>query len=561
MAKLALTDIAAGFVLVATINANNALIEAALENTLSRDGTTPNTMSAALDMNSQNINNLPDATANQSPVTLAQLNAASISAIATISDLSDVDTTGVVANDLLFFNGTNWVDTAAALTWNGSTLAVTGALTATTIGGITSGNLVDKSAIEIVSGLWDFTAGFTLDGTNGLKAVTGQSGTVQTFGPGTNGETGYSIDGKYSIFTNSIGGFVTMFDDVNNHILWKVFPGPSANSRFEAYAGNALKFTTLSTGAKVTGNLEATQHGGIIEDRLVDKMAAETITGAWIFTGAGAITATSYGGITEANLLDKSATETITGAYTFTGGITLTSGDIVAGTINADFAALTATTYGGILEGNLVNLSAAELITGLWDFSAKIDFFGGLNVYNAGQTDFMSMTHDGIDFNWAGTNTIDWNITGITAIQAGTVDADFDAITGTSYGGVIEASLVDKTANEVVSGDWSVPSHINTQDASYTLVLGDAGKTIRKTSTTVSQVYTIPDNASVAYDIGTLIAIQNDGSVAMSVAITTDTLTSSSGLGTGTRTLASGGAAVIQKVASTSWKITGDQLT
>lgn len=34
---------------------------------------------------------------------------------------------------------------------------------------------------------------------------------------------------------------------------------------------------------------------------------------------AGAITATSYGGITEANLLDKTATESITGAYTFTG--------------------------------------------------------------------------------------------------------------------------------------------------------------------------------------------------------------------------------------------------
>jgi hypothetical protein len=46
---------------VNTINNNNALIETALENTLSRDGTTPNTMSADLDMNGNdllNINNL-----------------------------------------------------------------------------------------------------------------------------------------------------------------------------------------------------------------------------------------------------------------------------------------------------------------------------------------------------------------------------------------------------------------------------------------------------------------------------------------------------------------------
>lgn len=58
MAKLSLTDVAAGYGLVATYNANNDLIEAALENTLSRDGTTPNTMSVDLDMNSNQLNNL-----------------------------------------------------------------------------------------------------------------------------------------------------------------------------------------------------------------------------------------------------------------------------------------------------------------------------------------------------------------------------------------------------------------------------------------------------------------------------------------------------------------------
>jgi hypothetical protein len=62
MAKLTLTDIAAGYALIATINANNAAIETALENTLSRDGTAPNTMSADLDMNSQQITNLIDPT-------------------------------------------------------------------------------------------------------------------------------------------------------------------------------------------------------------------------------------------------------------------------------------------------------------------------------------------------------------------------------------------------------------------------------------------------------------------------------------------------------------------
>lgn len=78
MAKLSLTDIQSGYAFIATYNANNALVEAALENTLSRDGTTPNTLSAAMDMNSQLLTNLADAVGNQDAVTLKQLQTASI---------------------------------------------------------------------------------------------------------------------------------------------------------------------------------------------------------------------------------------------------------------------------------------------------------------------------------------------------------------------------------------------------------------------------------------------------------------------------------------------------
>jgi hypothetical protein len=79
MAKLTLTDIAAGYLSVSTYNANNTLLNAAVENTLSRDGTSPNTMEAQLDMNSQRLVNLPDAVANQEPITLSQ--AASIASV------------------------------------------------------------------------------------------------------------------------------------------------------------------------------------------------------------------------------------------------------------------------------------------------------------------------------------------------------------------------------------------------------------------------------------------------------------------------------------------------
>lgn len=57
MAKLVLTDITSGYASTTAVNANNALIEAAFENTLSRDGTLPNSMLADLDMNGNLILN------------------------------------------------------------------------------------------------------------------------------------------------------------------------------------------------------------------------------------------------------------------------------------------------------------------------------------------------------------------------------------------------------------------------------------------------------------------------------------------------------------------------
>lgn len=57
MSKLVLNDITAGYGSNTALNTNFALIETALENTVSRDGTSPNTMSANLDMNGYRILN------------------------------------------------------------------------------------------------------------------------------------------------------------------------------------------------------------------------------------------------------------------------------------------------------------------------------------------------------------------------------------------------------------------------------------------------------------------------------------------------------------------------
>lgn len=60
MSKLTLSNINSRYASVAALNANFQAIVTALENTLSRDGTSPNTMSASLDMNTNRIVNVAD---------------------------------------------------------------------------------------------------------------------------------------------------------------------------------------------------------------------------------------------------------------------------------------------------------------------------------------------------------------------------------------------------------------------------------------------------------------------------------------------------------------------
>lgn len=58
MAKIVLNNVTSGFVSTAALNTAFDAIEVAMENTLSRDGTTPNQMEADLDLNSNDILNV-----------------------------------------------------------------------------------------------------------------------------------------------------------------------------------------------------------------------------------------------------------------------------------------------------------------------------------------------------------------------------------------------------------------------------------------------------------------------------------------------------------------------
>lgn len=102
----------------------------------------------------------------------------------------------------------------------------------------------------------------------------------------------------------------------------------------------------------------------------------------------------------------------------------------------------------------------------------------------------------------------------------------------------------------------------NSQSGNYTLVIGDAWKhIIHPSGAGAGDTITIPANASVAFTIGTTITFVNDDSNAVTIAITTDTLTLAGTTTTGSRSLAQNGIATALKITSTKWLISGPGLT
>lgn len=115
MSKITLTnlaDLSNENSAVTTINNNMQIIQTEMDNTLSRDGTSPNQMSATMDMNSKRIINLPAPISSTEPVRVADL--AGGSAV-TVNNLPTGGTTGQVLSKI---DGTSynvqWVTSGTA---------------------------------------------------------------------------------------------------------------------------------------------------------------------------------------------------------------------------------------------------------------------------------------------------------------------------------------------------------------------------------------------------------------------------------------------------------------
>jgi len=115
----------------------------------------------------------------------------------------------------------------------------------------------------------------------------------------------------------------------------------------------------------------------------------------------------------------------------------------------------------------------------VFTFNAGVTLFRITNgvavrIEDATFSDWMEQQHDGDDFNTSFVNTIDWNITGLTgAIQAGTIDVDFDAITATSFNGVALTTAGAATNYLDETGAYSVPPSSGADPAGTETISGD----------------------------------------------------------------------------------------
>lgn len=152
MAKLTLSDIANlqnEATVVSTLASNNTATTNALENTLSLDGTSPNSMTANLDLNNNYIINLHDPTSNQHAVTkaygdahygdsLTSANAAAASAAAASSSASSASTSASNASTSATNAATSATNasTSATNASNSATSAATSATNAAASAGV-----------------------------------------------------------------------------------------------------------------------------------------------------------------------------------------------------------------------------------------------------------------------------------------------------------------------------------------------------------------------------------------------------------------------------------------
>jgi len=399
-----------------------------------------------------------------------------------LSDLTDVNTSTPTNRNVLVADGTDWESRA---------------LVEADISDLQNYSLVGHTHVEAdITDLGSYLENIVEDTTPQLGGNLDMNGFTiagiaeANFLDKTATET---VSGRYTFTATSSGsvGAITL-ESASPLLRFNETDATADEGGWDIGASNdSLLFRAINDARSAATTFIDVQRTGTTIDEI--ELNATTIDVNGTMDVSGALTAFSYGGILEANLLDKTATETITGQYTFESRVDIDDGaglrvydstDTVFGSLDQ-----TATNFQIASSG----ASNIQLISG----GGFINVVTGstFRVWDAGNTDRAEFSHDGTDFNTTLVNTTDWNISGARAVFDAQVviDANPDTTGGTLHlRGPNNTSLSlqeeDATAN---NGVWDIRA---TAERLIIRALNDAQNAagnaidINRTGTTIDEI-------------------------------------------------------------------------
>jgi hypothetical protein len=361
-----------------------------------------------------------------------------------------------------------------------------------------------------------------------------------TWGPIVNTNVGTAIE-------QAIVGMATLETaDFSSNVITLPFANTNAAQNFRAFC---LNITATLTGAG-TVNVPAIQKPYLVLNNSVGGFAVTVkvtgLTGVSIPNGKGCLV---YNNGTDV----KEAITHLT-SLTLASPLAITSGG--TGSASTTFVNLTSNVTGTLPVANggtgtttpaLVQGSNIT-ITGTWPNQTIAAATAPGQVYPGAGIANSTGSAWGTSYTTTGSGTV---------IALATSPTLITPVLGTPSSGILSACTVDGTDG---LGFRNIP--INSQNTNYTLVLADAGKSIFHPSTDSNdRTFTIPANASVAYPLGTAVSFINMSVNAVVIAINSDTMYFSGSGETGSRTLAQYGSATAIKMTSTTWMISGSNLS